>query len=188
MENKKELNLYFENGSLSIRIVSTPELADIVIGKDGEISIKMLKEKMEEITTYESLLETSNLETVEFETSEDNKNEDLDITQILTTLGMPANIKGYYYCREAIKMILANPETLHAVTKTLYPDIAKKFDTTPSRVERAVRHAIEVSSTRTNSYLFDKLFSYSEESGKRRPTNAEFLGMIAEHYRLAGIH
>lgn len=106
------------------------------------------------------------------------------ITNIIHEVGVPAHIKGYMYLREAITMIFNDIELLGSVTKVLYPDIAKKYNTTPSRVERAIRHAIEVAWSRGNIDSISDLFGYTVSSTKAKPTNSEFIAMVADHLRL----
>ena len=106
------------------------------------------------------------------------------ITNIIHEIGVPAHIKGYLYLREAIKMVIENVELLGAVTKELYPSIAKKFNTTPSRVERAIRHAIEVAWSRGKVDTINQLFGYTVHNTKGKPTNSEFIAMIADKLRL----
>ncbi|MHC1682579.1 MAG: sporulation transcription factor Spo0A [Clostridiaceae bacterium] len=117
---------------------------------------------------------------------EDNKPLDLEteITSIIHEIGVPAHIKGYMYLREAISMVVNNIELLSAVTKELYPSIAKKFNTTSSRVERAIRHAIEVAWSRGQVETINKLFGYTIHNAKGKPTNSEFIAMIADKLRL----
>jgi len=107
------------------------------------------------------------------------------ITNIIHEVGVPAHIKGYMYLREAITMIFNDVELLGSITKVLYPDIAKKYNTTPSRVERAIRHAIEVAWSRGNVESISDLFGYTVSSSKAKPTNSEFIAMVADHLRLA---
>ncbi|MCF6462037.1 sporulation transcription factor Spo0A [Clostridium sp. Cult1] len=106
------------------------------------------------------------------------------ITNIIHEIGVPAHIKGYLYLREAISMVIQDMELLGAVTKELYPNIAKKFKTTPSRVERAIRHAIEVAWTRGKVDTIDKIFGYTVNNNKGKPTNSEFIAMVADKLRL----
>ena len=112
------------------------------------------------------------------------KNLDANITSIIHEIGVPAHIKGYQYLREAITMVYNNIEILGAITKTLYPDIAEKFKTTPSRVERAIRHAIEVAWTRGNIDSISHLFGYTVNISKSKPTNSEFIAMVADKLRI----
>jgi two-component system response regulator (stage 0 sporulation protein A) len=107
-----------------------------------------------------------------------------EITSIIHEIGVPAHIKGYMYLREAISMVVNNIELLSAVTKELYPSIAKKYNTTASRVERAIRHAIEVAWSRGQVDTINKLFGYTIHNGKGKPTNSEFIAMIADKLRL----
>lgn len=112
------------------------------------------------------------------------KNLDACITSIIHEIGVPAHIKGYLYLREAISMVYNNIELLGSITKILYPDIAKKFNTTASRVERAIRHAIEVAWSRGNIESISSLFGYTVSMTKAKPTNSEFIAMVADKLRL----
>ena len=111
-----------------------------------------------------------------------NKEEHLetDITKMLHELGIPAHIKGYQYLRDAITMVVKDREMMEAVTKILYPEIAKKNLTSSSRVERAIRHAIEVAWGRGSLEVIDELFGYTISTGKGKPTNSEFIALIAD--------
>ena len=115
-----------------------------------------------------------------------NKTENLesDVTEMIHDVGIPAHIKGYQYMRDAIIMVIEEPEMLNSITKILYPTIAKKNQTTPSRVERAIRHAIEVAWSRGNMDIINSLFSYTVSTGKGKPTNSEFIALIADKIRL----
>ena len=106
------------------------------------------------------------------------------ITNIIHEIGVPAHIKGYLYLREAIGMVIDNVELLSAVTKELYPNIAKNFNTTPSRVERAIRHAIEVAWSRGKVDTINNLFGYTVHTDKGKPTNSEFIAMVADKLRI----
>ena len=116
----------------------------------------------------------------------DFKHDDLQmsITKILHELGIPSHIKGYQYIREGISIIYERPETIGGITKELYPELANKFDTTVSRVERAIRHAIEVSWNRGNWNLMEEIFGHSVDIDKAKPTNSEFIVTIADKLRL----
>lgn len=109
---------------------------------------------------------------------------DTTITTIIKEIGVPAHIKGYAFLREAIQMVYTDVDLLGSVTKVLYPDIAKNFNTTPSRVERAIRHAIEVAWNRGNYEVISKMFGYTVHHLKSKPTNSEFIAMIADKIRL----
>lgn len=107
-----------------------------------------------------------------------------DVTDMIHEIGVPAHIKGYQYLREAIMMSVEDVEMLGSITKILYPTIAKKYQTTPSRVERAIRHAIEVAWSRGRMETLDALFGYTINTGKGKPTNSEFIALIADKIRL----
>lgn len=108
----------------------------------------------------------------------------ISITKILHELGVPSHIKGYQYIREGITIIYENPDVIGGITKELYPDIAAKFETTVSRVERAIRHAIEVSWNRGNWDLMEEIFGHSVDIDKAKPTNSEFIVTVADKLRL----
>lgn len=107
-----------------------------------------------------------------------------DVTDMIHEIGVPAHIKGYQYLREAIMMSVEDSSMLSSITKVLYPTIAKRFQTTPSRVERAIRHAIEVAWSRGRMETLDALFGYTVNTGKGKPTNSEFIALIADRIRL----
>jgi len=107
-----------------------------------------------------------------------------DVTDMIHEIGVPAHIKGYQYLREAIMMSVQDVEMLGSITKVLYPTIAKNYQTTPSRVERAIRHAIEVAWSRGRMETLDALFGYTINTGKGKPTNSEFIALIADKIRL----
>ncbi|HIU77189.1 MAG TPA: sporulation transcription factor Spo0A [Candidatus Pelethocola excrementipullorum] len=112
------------------------------------------------------------------------RNLELDVTNIIHEIGVPAHIKGYQYLRDAIILSVEDVEMLNSITKILYPTIAKKHQTTPSRVERAIRHAIEVAWSRGKMDTIDALFGYTVSNGKGKPTNSEFIALIADKIRL----
>ena len=107
-----------------------------------------------------------------------------DVTDMIHEIGVPAHIKGYQYLREAIMMSVRDMEMLNSITKLLYPSIATKYQTTPSRVERAIRHAIEVAWSRGRMETLDALFGYTINTGKGKPTNSEFIALITDKLRL----
>lgn len=106
------------------------------------------------------------------------------VTEILHQIGVPAHIKGYHYLRDSIIMSVENPEIINAVTKQLYPSVAKKFSTTSSRVERAIRHAIEVAWDRGDVDILNSYFGYTIHNSRGKPTNSEFIAMISDKLRL----
>lgn len=109
---------------------------------------------------------------------------EMDVTDIIHEIGVPAHIKGYQYLRDAIIMSVNDSEMLNSITKVLYPTIAKKHKTTSSRVERAIRHAIEVAWSRGKMETIEELFGYTVNSGKGKPTNSEFIALISDKIRL----
>lgn len=113
-----------------------------------------------------------------------HNNLQVSITKILHELGIPSHIKGYQYIREGVSIIFERPETICGITKELYPELASKFDTTVSRVERAIRHAIEVSWNRGDWELMEEIFGHSVDIDKAKPTNSEFIVTVADKLRL----
>ena len=107
-----------------------------------------------------------------------------EVTEIIHEVGVPAHIKGYQYLREAIIMSVEDMDMLNSITKILYPTIAKKFATTPSRVERAIRHAIEVAWSRGRMDTIDEMFGYTINCRKGKPTNSEFIALVTDRIRL----
>ncbi|MCH5210967.1 MAG: sporulation transcription factor Spo0A [Oscillospiraceae bacterium] len=116
------------------------------------------------------------------------KEEEADLETVVTDfiheLGVPAHIKGYQYIRSAIMMVVENMDLLNFITKQLYPEIAKAYNTTASRVERAIRHSIEVAWTRGKPEIMNEIFGYTIHTGKGKPTNSEFIAMVADRIRL----
>ena len=107
-----------------------------------------------------------------------------EITKLMHTLGMPAHVLGYEYAREAILIALGNKDILRSMTKELYPAVAQAFNSTPSRVERAIRHAVELAWDRGDLSTLHRFFGYTVSSKKGKPTNSEFLSALADHLRL----
>ena len=167
-------------------IVLTSYNAPNIIRKTAELGIDYfilkpfelddLKEKIEEV------VDGINYQSKSLDVYKNNLEK--SITKILHELGVPSHIKGYQYIREGIITLYNKPEVIGGITKELYPDIAKKFSTTVSRVERAIRHAIEVSWNRGNWDLMEEIFGYSVDIDKAKPTNSEFIVTIADKLRL----
>lgn len=109
---------------------------------------------------------------------------EIQVTEILHQIGVPAHIKGYHYLRDSILMAIENPDIINAVTKQLYPSVAHKYETTPSRVERAIRHAIEVAWDRGDVDVLNSYFGYTIHNTRGKPTNSEFIAMISDRLRL----
>lgn len=112
------------------------------------------------------------------------RNLDVEVTNIIHQMGVPAHIKGYQYLRDAILLVIGDVNLLGAVTKELYPMIAQKYNTTPSRVERAIRHAIELAWDRGNVEMMNKFFGYTINVERGKPTNSEFIAMVADKLRI----
>lgn len=165
-------------------IVATSYNAPEMIRKVSEYGVKYYILKPFELTDLENrilevfMMNSSNSINLYY------NNLQISVTKMLHELGMPAHIKGYQYVREAIIMIYNNPEFIGGITKELYPDLAEKYDTTVSRVERAIRHAIEVSWNRGNWDLMEDIFGHSVDIDKAKPTNSEFIITIADKLRL----
>jgi two-component system response regulator (stage 0 sporulation protein A) len=109
---------------------------------------------------------------------------EMEVTNIIHEIGIPAHIKGYQYIRDAIILSVKDSEMINSITKILYPTISKKYQTTPSRVERAIRHSIEVAWSRGNTDIIEEYFGYTVSDGKGKPTNSEFIALIADRLRL----
>ena len=118
--------------------------------------------------------------------TKNNKDDNLEalVTNLIHEVGVPAHIKGYQYLREAIIMVVNDIDVINQITKSLYPQIAHKYNTTPSRVERAIRHAIEVAWGRGQQEAVENIFGYTISAAKGKPTNSEFIAMIADKLRL----
>ncbi|WP_316637872.1 sporulation transcription factor Spo0A [uncultured Ruminococcus sp.] len=114
----------------------------------------------------------------------DSNSLELKVTEILHQIGVPAHIKGYHYLRDSIILSIEKPEIINAVTKQLYPTVAKKYEATSSRVERAIRHAIEVAWDRGDVEVLNSYFGYTIQGSRGKPTNSEFIAMISDKLRL----
>lgn len=165
-------------------IVLTSYNTQDMIRKVSELGVNYFMLKPFELTFLEKKI-------MELDNSYDNKSIDLyhqnlqiSITNILHELGVPSHIKGYQYIREGISIVYNRPDVIGGITKELYPEIASHFDTTVSRVERAIRHAIEVSWNRGNWDLMEEIFGHSVDIDKAKPTNSEFIVTIADKLRL----
>lgn len=141
-------------------------------------------EKILQITYRSSLSGNSNQQINYPLHISESSNIEIKITQILHQIGVPAHIKGYHYLRSSIMMSIDNPEIINSVTKQLYPNVAKNFETTPSRVERAIRHAIEVAWDRGDIDVLNSYFGYTIHNSRGKPTNSEFIAMISDKLRL----
>lgn len=117
-----------------------------------------------------------------------SKNLEVEVTRMIHQMGVPAHVKGYQYIRDAIVSVVVNISLLGAVTKELYPMIAVKYNTTPSRVERAIRHAIELAWDRGNVDFMNRFFGYTINIDRGKPTNSEFIAMVADKLRMATMY
>lgn len=153
---------------------------------DMDIFTKRIREMFntQDVETKRRSVSTQVVEREAAATSRGPIDLETEITSIIHEIGVPAYIKGYMYLREAITMVVNDMELLSAVTKELYPSIAKKYNTTASRVERAIRHAIEVAWGRGQVDAINKLFGYTVHNEKGKPTNSEFIAIIADKLRL----
>lgn len=120
----------------------------------------------------------------EFKFSKDDLRLQLKITDSLIRLGVPAHILGFDYLREAISLVICDRSYIQSLTTRLYPEIAKKFDSTPSRVERAMRHAVEVAFDRGDPEIISNYFSYSINKNKGKATNGEFIATVADRLKM----
>ena len=143
--------------------------------------ISTLKERILDITNAE-VNSSANV----FFNSKNNNQIEEKITNIFITVGIPAHIKGYQFLREAIKLAIANPEIINSITKKLYPTIAEKYDTSASKVERAIRHAIEVAWNRGKIENINNLFGIKVYSSNEKPTNGEFIALVADKMLIEG--
>lgn len=140
--------------------------------------IRYVKSNKKLLDNKRAALVTDNSEAVS------DRSLEADITEIIHDIGIPAHIKGYQYLRDSIMLSVKDNDVINSITKILYPTIAKKYQTTSSRVERAIRHAIEVAWNRGNTDTLNGLFGYTISNGKGKPTNSEFIALIADKIRL----
>lgn len=166
-------------------IVMTQFTSNYITNKLNQLNVDYVLMKPIDINNFYQLIVGMN----DFQTTSEYVEDlivdlDSEITTLLHEVGVPAHIKGYLYLREAITMVYHNLDLLGSITKILYPDIAGKYCTTSSRVERAIRHAIEVAWIRGNVEAISEIFSYTISYNKSKPTNSEFIAMIADRLRI----
>ncbi len=167
------------------RIVAvTHFVSNYVNAKLNDLNVDYLAVEPVQLESFSNVLKEMALSSNDVIDNNYDPNLDGEITDILHEVGVPAHIKGYLYLREAITMVYHNLDILGSITKVLYPDVAKKFNTTSSRVERAIRHAIEIAWVRGNVEAISEIFSYTISYNKSKPTNSEFIAMIADRLRL----
>lgn len=168
------------------------EQLNITATKDNDRVYKILDDLMSTGKEFQIMITVPSGKTASQESGTAKKSEpavqrdlEQDVTDMIHEIGVPAHIKGYQYLREAIMMSVEDQSMISSITKILYPTIAKRFQTTPSRVERAIRHAIEVAWSRGRMETLDSLFGYTIDTGKGKPTNSEFIALIADKIRLS---
>ena len=158
--------------------------------------IELLMKRIREIKNFKPTQEIASIKNfylgqskpqyIDISSSKASKEDNLEalVTNVIHEVGVPAHIKGYQYLREAIMMVVNDIDVINQITKSLYPKIASKYNTTPSRVERAIRHAIEVAWGRGEQKAVESIFGYTISASKGKPTNSEFIAMIADKLRL----
>ncbi|NLY43540.1 MAG: sporulation transcription factor Spo0A [Clostridiaceae bacterium] len=149
---------------------------DVLVGRIRQLKGSKRVNRMairRDITNDDALVSNTTLKDLE-----------ASVTKVIHEVGVPAHIKGYQYLRDAIMMVIKDMDVINSITKQLYPSIARQYNTTPSRVERAIRHAIEVAWGRGQVEVLDSLFGYTIQNNKGKPTNGEFIAMIADKLRL----
>ncbi len=158
--------------------------------------IELLMKRIREIKNFKPTQEIASMQNfylgqskpqyIDISSSKASKEDNLEalVTNVIHEVGVPAHIKGYQYLREAIMMVVNDIDVINQITKSLYPKIASKYNTTPSRVERAIRHAIEVAWGRGEQKAVESIFGYTISASKGKPTNSEFIAMIADKLRL----
>ena len=155
---------------------------------DIELLIKRIREiknfRPAQSNTFLSRENNNQRAYIEINNKKGNENLEALVTNLIHEVGVPAHIKGYQYLREAIIMVINDIDVINQITKSLYPQIATRFSTTPSRVERAIRHAIEVAWGRGEPTIMENIFGYTVSAAKGKPTNSEFIAMIADKLRL----
>ncbi len=174
----------FDNNSLinKIRKVYATEEEKLATAKHKEKKTKNLSLIQKKIPKVENLKDKkASEESFILPSEQDLEN---NITLVIHDIGIPAHIKGYRYLRDSIILTIRDKSAIDSVTKVLYPTIAKMYESTPSRVERAIRHAIEVAWNRGNTDTLNNLFGYTISNGKGKPTNSEFIALIADKIRL----
>jgi len=147
---------------------------------------EVLKERLMQICNVSEKTKDFTIEKLGPVLREDMESDDLErqVTGVILEIGIPAHVKGYHYVRSAIMLAIRQPDAINAVTKVIYPTIAKQYRTSSSRVERAIRHAIEVAWDRGNVETLNSFFGYSISAARGKPTNSEFIAMISDRLRL----
>lgn len=176
-------NVKNKNKSTKVIVLSALS-SEMFIKKASALGVEyyMLKPVSSEILSkrIKDLFETETQNLVIAQKSDSLKEIEEKITNIFITVGIPAHIKGYQFLREAIKLAMENPDIINSITKKLYPTIAEKFDTSASKVERAIRHAIEVAWNRGKIENINSIFGLTVYTSNEKPTNGEFIALVAD--------
>ena len=188
MPNKDGLYFLDELQKRNIKtniIVITSFNSDEMLRRISAYNVKYFLLKPFDLKDLETrVLEVTNQVEVKTGITASDQNLKISVTKLLHELGVPSHIKGYQYIREGILLLYNNPDIVGGITKELYPEIANKYDTSVSRVERAIRHAIEVSWNRGNLDLMEEIFGHSVDYDKAKPTNSEFIVTVADKLKL----
>lgn len=202
LEKLQTLNLEKMPTSIMLSAVGQTKITQRAISLGAEyyvvkpFDIEILIKRIRDIKNYEPtptsttencyVVKEAKTKYIEINDMNKKNQENLEalVTNVIHEIGVPAHIKGYQYLREAIMMVINDIDVINQITKQLYPEIAEKYCTTPSRVERAIRHAIEVAWTRGKNEAVESIFGYTVSAAKGKPTNSEFIAMIADKLRL----
>lgn len=202
LEKLQTLNLEKMPTSIMLSAVGQTKITQRAISLGAEyyvvkpFDIEILIKRIRDIKNYEPtptsttencyVVKEAKTKYIEINDMNKKNQENLEalVTNVIHEIGVPAHIKGYQYLREAIMMVINDIDVINQITKQLYPEIAEKYRTTPSRVERAIRHAIEVAWTRGKNEAVESIFGYTVSAAKGKPTNSEFIAMIADKLRL----
>ncbi len=186
MPNKDGLSIINEmrNNNISKKVIALSSYkSDYILSKLNYLNVDYFMLKPYNLEDLESRILETNIVENNVITKEDNELH-ISISKLLHDLGIPSHIRGYQYIRESICLMLKNPDLIGQITKNIYPEIAIKFDTTSSRVERAIRHAIEISWNRGDYDLMEDIFGHSVDYDKAKPTNSEFIVTLADKLRM----
>ena len=199
LEKINKLNLNKKPTCIMLSAVGQDKITQRAVSLGAEyyvikpFDVEILINRIRQVKNYVPTKETTNFIVKEqkaqyIEIPEEKKKEKQSlealVTNVIHEVGVPAHIKGYQYLREAIIMVVNDIDVINQITKSLYPQIASKYNTTPSRVERAIRHAIEVAWGRGQQDAVESIFGYTISAAKGKPTNSEFIAMIADKLRL----
>ena len=168
--------------NINLILVHSSLVNDYVLNKMSNVGVHHFIPKPSNIETLINHIRMIDEKNIPIKQNDDSIN--IRITRLLHSLGIPAHIKGYHYIRTAVEMTIDNPSIIGQVTKTLYPNIALEYCSSSTKVERAIRHAIELGWTRGNPDVINQIFGYTISSFKAKPTNSEFIAMLADYIKL----